>query len=376
MSFMYSDDTMNKIRITQRVFDNSISIFDAMEALSCSERTIYRYLKILKNKWPSWFIHWLKGKESNNKPDQVKLENLYKYASQKRFSWFWPTLLAEKLDELLWFSVNVETLRLRMIKRNLWSNKSRKKVINRIKRERRESYWMMLQFDWCYHDWLENWEKKCLLASIDDATSQIDKMYFADSESLDSMIDFWTDYFKKFWKPQSIYIDCHATYKVNHPQDQFSEEMKTRFQRAMENLWITIIYSKCPQWKGRIENSFKTHQDRLVKELRLAEIKNYEKAQEFVNNHYILKHNKKFSKQPAKPWDFHVPITQDELNNIEWYFAKRDRRKIKMDWTISYHNRIFQLTKGQVITGKEIIVVQSIYWNIKLYSWNILLSYY
>jgi hypothetical protein len=39
-----------------------------------------------------------------------------------------------------------------------------------------------------------------------------------------------------YGKPQSIYVDCHATYKVNHEQDQFDEEMKTRFSTGMQRL--------------------------------------------------------------------------------------------------------------------------------------------
>jgi len=41
---------------------------------------------------------------------------------------------------------------------------------------------------------------------------------------------------RRYGKPKAIYLDCHATYKVNHPEDQFDYEMKTRFQRAMEKL--------------------------------------------------------------------------------------------------------------------------------------------
>jgi len=375
MTFMYSETTMNKIRIIQKFDDNIISIYQAIDALNCSERTIYRYLKIYRTKWPPWFIHWLKYKVSNHKPETYALEQLYKYVSLQKFNWFGPTLLAEKLEEIYWFTVNIETLRLRMIKRWLRINKPRKTVIHRMKRERRPSYWMLLQFDWSYHDWLWTWEIKCLLASIDDATNIVDKCMFADWESLDSMITYWTDYFIKFGKPQAIYIDCHATYKVNHPTDQFDREMKTRFQRAMESLWITIIYAKCPEWKGRIENSFKTHQDRLVKELRLANIKDYESAQVFVDNYYLPKHNKKFSKLPTNKWNFHVPITENEIKNIEWFFAKREQRIVKRDWTISFYNRTIQLTSNQILKNKKITILKSIYWNLRLYSWNLLLSF-
>jgi hypothetical protein len=50
------------------------------------------------------------------------------------------------------------------------------------------------------------------------------------------MIIFWEDYFIRYGKPESIYVDRHATYKVNHERDMFDKEMITRFQRAMRKL--------------------------------------------------------------------------------------------------------------------------------------------
>jgi hypothetical protein len=67
------------------------------------------------------------------------------------------------------------------------------------------------------------------------------------------MIEFMLESFEKNGKPRIIYVDCHATYKVNNPNDQFNEEMKTRFKRGMEALGVLVIYSKCPQGKGRVE---------------------------------------------------------------------------------------------------------------------------
>jgi hypothetical protein len=43
--------------------------------------------------------------------------------------------------------------------------------------------------------------------------------------------EFWKEFFEKYGKPEIIYVDCHATYKVNHPADHWDKEMKTRFQK-------------------------------------------------------------------------------------------------------------------------------------------------
>jgi hypothetical protein len=52
---------------------------------------------------------------------------------------------------------------------------------------------------------------------------------------------------KRYGKPKAIYVDCHASYKVNHPQDQFDEETKTRFEKGMNKLGIDVIFAKSPE---------------------------------------------------------------------------------------------------------------------------------
>jgi hypothetical protein len=74
------------------------------------------------------------------------------------------------------------------------------------------------------------------LIAVDDATGDIVEAKFGESERLEDVIAYWERYFKKNGKPASIYLDRHASYKVNYPQDQFSEEMLTRFKRAMTYL--------------------------------------------------------------------------------------------------------------------------------------------
>lgn len=54
----------------------------------------------------------------------------------------------------------------------------------------------------------------------------------------------------------------------------------------MRELGIGSILAYSPQAKGRIERSFRTAQDRLVKHLRLAKISTMEAANEFLEKEY------------------------------------------------------------------------------------------
>lgn len=144
--------------------------------------------------------------------------------------------MAEKIEEKSGYYVPIETVRRKMIDLGYWLPKDRKKKVEHNMRERRIGYGLLVQFDGSYHDWLGTGEIKCLLIAVDDATGEIIEARFGESERLEDIIAFWEKYFKEHGKPVSIYLDRHASYKVNYPQDQFSEEMLTRFERAMNYL--------------------------------------------------------------------------------------------------------------------------------------------
>lgn len=371
MTFTYTDKDMKKIRITEKFMNKIILLQDACDALDCSERTIYRYQATLKNEWPPWFIHWLKDKPSNHNPNTSKYADIVPIISNKKFIWFGPTLLAEKLDEIYGIIINKESLRQRMIKQWLRVADKRKIEIARQKRERRPWYGMLVQFDWSYHDWIENWENKCLLCAIDDATSKVVFARFVNGESLKDVFEFWKEYMRRFGKPMAIYLDRHSSYKVNHPNDQFDHETKTRFQRAMESLWILVIYSKQPEWKWRVERWFLTHQDRLIKEMRLVDILCYDDANDFLEKYYIQKHNKKFSVPAKEEWDSHTELTDQEFIELEWLFAKNVNRTLRRDWTITYMNKTYQILKNQqLLCWYTLIVKESIYGHIKIFTWT------
>jgi len=371
MTFTITEKTMTKIRITQKLDDEVITRSQASEALGVCERTIFRYLKALREKWPPWLIHGLQGKPSNYQPDPGRMNRLHKYVMLKKFSWFWPTFLSQKVEEIYGLTVNHETLRQWMVKWGLWVVNKRRNKITRTLRERRPQYWMLIQFDWSYHDWLENGQAMCMLSAVDDATSDLVHAQFTKWESLDDILPFRLEYMKRNGKPQAIYVDCHASYKVNHPQDQFDEEMKTRFERWMRKLGVIVIFAKSPQWKWRVERWFRTHQDRLIKEMRLEGIKTYAEANIYLDKKYREKHNKMFWVESKEAWDEHQKLTKEEEQNIDWYFWIETERTVKKDGTISYKKVRYQLEKGQVLSNyKTITVYESTSWQIRLCSWK------
>lgn len=228
---------------------------------------------------------------------------------------------------------------------------------------------MLIQFDGSYHNWLEDWKKRCFLLAIDDATSELMLWIITWWETLKDMIIFWRKYFQKHGKPEAIYIDRHATYKVNHEQDQFDKEMITRFQRAMRKLNVEVIYSYCPEWKWRIERSFKTHQDRMIKKMRLVWIKTVEEANKYIETQYIPEHNKKFAIPPKEAWDKHTIFTKKEQEKYERFFAKETLRKVRKDGTVRYDRKEYQIKKGEKLyNGRSVTVYETEIGSVEIFS--------
>jgi hypothetical protein len=69
--------------------------------------------------------------------------------------------------------------------------------------------------------------------------------------------------------------------------------------RALQELGIEIIVARSPQAKGRIERLWRTFQDRLVSELRLAQAATIEQANTVLAR-FVEKCNRQFAKTPQQ----------------------------------------------------------------------------
>jgi len=116
-------------------------------------------------------------------------------------------------------------------------------------------------------------------------------------------------------------LDKHTTYRSTRKltlQEELQGLIKpmSQFERALNELEVEIIYANSPQAKGRIERLFKTFQDRLIKEMRLANVSSKEKANSFLKD-YLLIYNKRFSVVSAKETNLHREVPKEiDLDSI------------------------------------------------------------
>lgn len=180
---------------------------------------------------------------------------------------------------------------------------------------------------------------------IDDATSNV-FAWFYDYEGTMPAMDSFYRYAKKYGLPHSLYLDRLKAYNGGDGKLKLEEELEgkekalSQFERALEELGVEVIHAQSAPAKGRIERLFKTFQDRLIKEMRLAGVKTKEEANRFLET-YLPKYNRRFSVQARDRANLHRPRPRDrELVRI---LSIRHPRLVRNDGTIRHENRFYQI---------------------------------
>lgn len=333
-------------------------------------RQLQRLIKVYKSEWDIGLIHWLRGRTSNHHKDKEKEKQIVAIMKEEVYHDFWPTFLSEELAKR-GIKTSVESLRKLMIKEWKWEWKKQRIMKIRNRRARRSIKGELTQYDWSYHHWFE-WrldEEFCLLVAIDDATGNIMQLWMCDNEWRQSTIAFWVKYILKRWVPESIYVDCFATYKVNHKKATDDRELVTNFERCLRKLWCRLIKAKSPEAKGRVERCNQTLQDRMIKMMRLAEISNVDSANKWMEEVYIPRHNKKYGEAAEIMWDKHRKLTETEIETLKRTFSLEETRIVQNDYVIQYKNKFYQLKPEWVTrmyTKTKCIVQESIDWTMQI----------
>jgi len=347
-----------KATILKKAIAATITNEEAAKQLRLSVRQVQRAKAKIRKDGEHGIVHQLKGKPSNARlPVERKAKALE--AITEKYRDFKPSFATEKLAEKHGIAISRETTRLWMIEKGLWKTRKQKKTGEyHAWRPRKEYFGELQQFDGCYHYWFENRfldalgnpVEVCLLASIDDANGNITKAVFAANEGVVAVFTFWKEYVLEIGKPLHIYLDKFSTYKINHKAAVDNHELLTQFQRCMQTLATELITAHSPQAKGRIERLFDTLQDRLVKELRLANITTIEEGNTFLKNDFIPKFNTKFAVIPAKAGNVHKPLTASDKKHLNRTFALQEIRVVNNDFTIQFKNTWYQLAEIQPTT--------------------------
>lgn len=346
--------------IFELILAGGISKKDASKRLSIGSRQLRRSFAKYLVEGDEGLVHKSRGKRSTHAyPEEMKFNILQIY--RQKYMDFGPTLASEKLAEEDQQIVHHETLRLWLKAEGLWQTRRTRKT-HRKQRERRARFGELLQLDGSIHAWFWGAEQKqCLMNMVDDATGKT--LVLMDTgettRAAFALLKWWI---KEAGIPLAIYVDLKSLYvspkslRTDEEGEYVEPEWLTHFSKACNRLGIEIIKAYSPQAKGRVERNHAVYQDRFVKELKLRQVTEIEKANELLSNGFVNKLNEKFAKPASNPEDGHVPLRAD--NDLRQILCWEYVRKVNNDWTIRFESHYLQVNKKAAIRPKQKITVR------------------
>lgn len=354
-----SEREVRRAGVLGRVKGGELSQKDAAAVLRLSYRQTKRLYRRYEAEGPPGLVHRNAGRPSNHAKSAGFRKKVLKIVGEQyggeAGDRLGPTLAAEQLEEDHGLKVDAETLRRWMLEAGLWS-RDRKRKAHRQRRARRRHFGELVQMDGSFEAWLEERaERACLINLVDDATSR-GWGHFDREETTWALADAYRAWVEKYGIARALYVDGKTVYGawISPEQAARGEEVFSQFRRMCERLGTELVLAGSPQAKGRVERAHGTHQDRLIKKLRLAGIQDYESANRYLRSRYWPEHNRRFAVAPAAAVDFHEPVPAGM--DLDAVFSLEYERTMSADWVVRYDNRFLQIETAEVRPGAKVII--------------------
>lgn len=343
----------DRLKVLHEVEQGHLKQRQGAEQLGMSERGFRKLLKRFRAKSDSALVHGLRGRVSNRRLKSETAQQAVE-AVRRQYRDFGPTLAAEYLEKDLQIKLSHETLRRLLMREGVWKAKPRKIQEVHVWRQRRSCRGELVQWDTSVHAWLEERgpAKMYLIALIDDATSTLFARFVPADSTEHNMRVLWA-YVERYGRPQAVYTDRAGLFQPTLAPGWKTAEpgpkTETQMGRAFRELGIEWIAAQSPQAKGRIERSFGTLQDRLVKGLRRAGAQTLEEANQYLEEEFLLEWEKRFAVQAANEVDAHRPL--GELLALESTLSWVEQRQVTNDYSVAWGGQHWQLPKDSVKPG-------------------------
>ena len=303
--FTLSQQELKTIRVIGQAAAGRLHVGEAALLLGRSERQVQRLKQKYQPDDPRWVQHGNCGKRkpwalSDSACTQVLALARGKYAG------FNDSHLHQKLCEVEHLQLCRESLRRILRRARIASPQKRRPRQYRARRERRARLGMMVQTDASRHDWLQGrGPVLTLIGFIDDATGRILAAHFQlEPENAIGYLRGLRQMIATHGVPLSLYRDRHSIFQRNDTHWTVAEELAgeqspTHLGRCLRELGIQAIAAHSPQAKGRVERSWRTLQDRLVSELRLAGAATLQQANAVLAL-FLADYNRRFAIPPRE----------------------------------------------------------------------------
>ena len=345
----------DRLVVLKKAQKKLIQSSQAAEELGLTARQVRRLLRGLKEKGDRVVVHSLRGRPSNRKTSQGERDKIVRILSQEVYHGFGPTLASEYLAKKHEVEIGREALRQIMIGAGLW--RGRRQTVEAVHqwRRRRSCRGELAQWDTSEHDWLEGrGEKLYLIHMIDDATSELTARFVRHDSTEEHMRLLWI-YLERHGRPVAFYTDKASLFRTAPKIARICRARSanplppTQIGRALRELSIVWIAAHSPQAKGRVERSFGTAQDRLVKGLRVAGVGTLEQANRYLEEEFLPWWNQHLVVAPANPADAHRPLEAE--HDLAAVLSRIETRQVHNDYTIQLEGQLYQIQRGSLCAG-------------------------
>jgi transposase len=341
-----SQKELQRLKVIENAVEGRLTVREAGELLGLSERQVKR----LKAKYEPESADWVRhGNLGSRKPwglSKAVGEQIVELA-KRRYAGFNDSHMTEKLVTVEKIEVSRETVRRLLRAAGVQSPQRRRPRKYRSRRERKAQMGMMLLTDASREDWLEGrGSALTLIGYQDDATSRVVAARFQlEYEDTLGYMRVLREVVDKYGIPLSLYRDQHGTFQRNDKHWTTEEQLAgrqtpTQMGRLLEGLGIESIRALSPQAKGRIERLWKTFQDRLRSELRLAGARTLQEANEILQR-FISQYNQRFGVEAKQAGSVFRKV--DRRLNLDRIFSLKYERTVGRDHVIEFGSRSIQL---------------------------------
>ena len=279
-----SQKEFQRVKVIENAVGGRLRVGEAARLLQLSERQVQRLKRRYRPDSVAWVHHGNRGRPMPWALPASVRQTVLRLARGK-YAGFNDSHLCQKLQTEENLVLSRESVRRILRRAKRASPQKRRPRKYRARRARRPRLGMMVLTDASRHDWLEGRGPELTLVGFqDDATSQILAAHFQlEPENTLGYFRALQQMITTHGVPLSLYRDRHGIFQRNDPHWTLAEQLAgkqspTQLGRALDELGIQQIPAFSPQAKGRIERAWRTCQDRLVSELRLARATTLEQA--------------------------------------------------------------------------------------------------
>src|ERR1022692_2466223 len=299
-----SQKEFQRVKVIKKPGGGRRSVREASRLLHLSERQVQRLKRRYQPDSLSWVQH---GNRGQSMPWAVSIpqKQLILTLARGKYVGFNDSHLREKLCAEEGLALSRETVRRILRAAKLASPQQRRPRKYRPRRPPRPRFGMMALTDASRHDWLQGRGPTLTLIGFqDDATGQILAAHFQlEAENTVGYLRALHLMITTHGIPLSLYRDRHSIFQRNDAHWTLAEQLAgkqtpTQLGRALEELGIQQIPAYSPQAKGRIERAWRTFQDRLVSELRLAHATTLGQANAVLDR-FCADYNQRFARPAA-----------------------------------------------------------------------------